>query len=356
MSQSTASEIRPVPPTETPAGPARRRSTAAKALGLVACLGALAVVLLLSLAIGAKSIPPHSAFDALFHFNGSDDELVVRQQRLPRTGLGLEVGVALGLAGALMQALTRNPLADPGILGVNSGASAAVAVAIGFLGLNGTLSYIWFAFAGAALVSVVVYVLGSAGRTAATPVRLALAGTAVTAALTAFTSAVLLLEPDTFDQFRYWNVGSVVGRDASVIWQVMPFVAVGAALALGLSRSLNALALGEDSGRALGARPGRTRALGALAVTLLCGAATAAVGPIGFIGLVVPHLARFLTGPDQRWVLPYSAVLAPVLLVGSDVLGRVVARPGEVEVGIVTAFLGAPVFIALARSGRISQL
>ncbi|MEU6172580.1 iron chelate uptake ABC transporter family permease subunit [Streptantibioticus parmotrematis] len=348
--------MRPVPSTETPAGPARRRSTAAKAFGLVACLGALAVVLLLSLAVGAKSIPPHSAFDALFHFNGSDDELVARQQRLPRTGLGLEVGVALGLAGALMQALTRNPLADPGILGVNSGASAAVAVAIGFLGLNGTLSYIWFAFAGAALVSVVVYVLGSAGRTAATPVRLALAGTAVTAALTAFTSAVLLLEPDTFDQFRYWNVGSVVGRDASVIWQVMPFVAVGAALALGLSRSLNALALGEDSGRALGARPGRTRALGALAVTLLCGAATAAVGPIGFIGLVVPHLARFLTGPDQRWVLPYSAVLAPVLLVGSDVLGRVVARPGEVEVGIVTAFLGAPVFIALARSGRISQL
>ncbi|WP_241968436.1 iron chelate uptake ABC transporter family permease subunit [Streptomyces sp. ICBB 8177] len=333
-----------------------RRSTTGRALGLIACLGVLAVVLLLSLAIGAKSIPPHSAFDALFHFDGSDEELVVRQQRFPRTALGLEVGVALGLAGALMQALTRNPLADPGILGVNSGASAAVAVAVGFLGLNGTLSYVWFAFAGAALVSVVVYALGSAGRTAATPVRLALAGTAVTAALTAFTSAVLLLKPDAFDQFRYWNVGSVVGRDASVIWQVMPFVTVGAVLALGLGRSLNALALGEDSGRALGVRPGRTRALGALAVTLLCGAATAAVGPIGFVGLVVPHLARFLTGPDQRWVLPYSAVLAPALLVGSDVLGRVVARPGEVEVGIVTAFLGAPVFIALARGGRISQL
>jgi iron complex transport system permease protein len=313
-------------------------------------------VLLLSIVVGAKPIPLHSAFQALFHFDGSEDELVVRQERLPRTELGLLVGVALGLAGALMQALTRNPLADPGLLGVNSGASAAIAVAIGYLGLQSPLAYVWFAFGGAAVVSVAVYLLGSAGRSGATPVRLALAGTAVTAALTAFTSAVLLLNPGTFDQFRYWNVGSLVGRDTSVVRQLLPFVAVGAVLALALSRPLNALALGDDSGRALGARPGRTRALGALAVVLLCGSATAAVGPIAFVGLAVPHLARFLTGPDQRWVLPYSAVLAPLLLVGADVLGRVVARPDELEVGIVTAFLGAPVFIALARGGRISQL
>ncbi|MFG2225117.1 FecCD family ABC transporter permease [Streptomyces sp. NPDC048644] len=356
MSQSAATPIRPAEVEAEPGPAVRRRATSTRVTGLVVCLGLLGLVVLLSIVIGAKSIPWSQAFDALFRFDGSNDQLVIRQERLPRTELGLVVGVALGLAGALMQALTRNPLADPGLLGVNSGASAAIAFGIGYVGLQSTLSYIWFAFAGAALVSVLVYLLGSAGRSGATPVRLALAGTAVTAALTAFTTAVLMLKPAAFDQFRYWNVGSVVGRSSTVMWQVLPFIALGVLLALGLSRSLNAVALGEDTGRALGAHIGRTRLLGAVAVTLLCGAATAAVGPIGFIGLAVPHLARALTGPDQRWVLPYSMLLAPVLLIGSDVLGRIVTRPGELEVGIVTAFLGAPVFIALARSGRITQL
>ncbi|MFE2376458.1 FecCD family ABC transporter permease [Streptomyces sp. NPDC059398] len=356
MSSSVAPQISPAPPRTTARRDRRRHSTAGRTAGLLTGLVLLALVVGLSLVVGAKSIAWHTVFDALFHFDGSDDQLVVRQQRLPRTELGLVVGVALGLAGALMQALTRNPLADPGLLGVNSGASAAVAVGIGFLGLQSTWAYIWFAFGGAAVVSVAVYLLGSAGRSGATPVRLALAGTAVTAALTAFTSAVLLLKPDAFDQFRYWNVGSVVGRSSTVMWQVLPFIAVGALLALGLGRSLNAVALGEDTGRALGAHVGRTRLLGAVAVTLLCGAATAAVGPIGFIGLAVPHLARFLTGPDQRFVLPCSMLVAPILLIGSDIVGRIVTRPGELEVGIVTAFLGAPVFIALARSGRIAQL
>ncbi|MER7849652.1 iron chelate uptake ABC transporter family permease subunit [Kitasatospora sp. NPDC096077] len=323
---------------------------------MAGCAAVLALTVLLSLAVGAKSIPLHTAFDAVFHFTGGQDQLVVRHERLPRTELGLVVGAALGLAGALMQALTRNPLADPGLLGVNSGASAAVAVGIGFVGLRSPLGYVWFAFAGAAAVSVLVYLLGSIGRSGATPVRLALAGTAVTAALTAFTSAILLLRPATFDQFRYWNVGSVVGRSTDLVVQLLPFIAAGAVLALALGRPLNALALGEEAGRALGAHPTRTRLLAMAAITLLCGAATAAVGPIGFVGLVVPHLARFLTGPDQRWVLPFSAVLAPILLIGADVLGRVVTRPNEVEVGLVTAFLGAPVFIALARGGKVARL
>jgi iron complex transport system permease protein len=194
------------------------------------------------------------------------------------------------------------------------------------------------------------------GRAGATPVRLALAGTAVSAAFAAFTSAVVLLDTTTFDQFRFWSVGALADRGTYVLKSVSPFLIVGILLTLALARSLNAIALGDDTGRALGAHIGRTRALGALAVTLLCGAATAAVGPIGFVGLTVPHVARAITGPDQRWVLPYSLVLAPILLLGSDIIGRVVMRPGELEVGIVTAFVGAPAFIALVRRRRIAAL
>lgn len=326
--------------------------------GLLVALGVLALIMLASVAVGSKAIPLPTVLDALFHDNGSTAHVIVWDLRLPRTLLGLAVGVGLGLAGALMQALTRNPLADPGILGVNAGAAAAVVFAIGVLGLSNMLAYVWFAFLGAAVASVAVYLLGSRGRSGATPVRLALAGTAVGAALAAFTKGLVLLDSQTFDKFRFWAVGSLGGRESTgqVLAQVAPFFVVGAIVALLLGRSLNAIALGDEMGRALGAHIGRTRWLGALAITLLCGAATAAAGPIGFVGLTVPHVARTITGPDQRWVLPYSMVLAPILLLGSDILGRVVVRPGELEVGIVTAIVGAPVFIALVRRKRVAQL
>jgi iron complex transport system permease protein len=292
----------------------------------------------------------------LFDFNGSTDHIVIRDLRLPRTMLGVAVGAALGLAGALMQALTRNPLADPGLLGVNAGASAAVVVAIGFFGVRSLTGYVWFAFVGAAAISGAVYLLGATGRSGATPVRLALAGTAIGAALTAFISAVTLTNTEVFDRFRFWAVGSLAGREADVVTQVLPFLVAGLLLGLALARPLNAIALGEDTGKALGAHLGRTRILGAVAITLLCGAATAAVGPIGFIGLTIPHVARAITGPDQRWVLPYSVVLAPILLLGSDIIGRIVVPPSELEVGIVTAAVGAPFFIYLVRRRRIAQL
>jgi iron complex transport system permease protein len=255
-----------------------------------------------------------------------------------------------------MQALTRNPLADPGLLGVNSGAAAGVIVAIGILGIGGITAYVWFAFLGAAVASVVVYLLGTSGRAGATPVRLALAGTAIAAVLTAFTYAIALSDPDLLQRFNQWNVGSIAGRETDTIWRIAPFLAIGIIVALGLSRSLNALALGDDTAKALGASIGRTRIAGALAVTLLCGAATAAAGPIWFVGLAVAHVARGIVGPDQRWLLPYSAVLGPVLLLASDILGRVVVRPGELEVGIVTALVGAPIFIALVRRRKLAQL
>jgi iron-siderophore transport system permease protein len=323
---------------------------------LAAGIVVLVLVALASLAIGTKGIPLGDVVGALLHDDGSDAAAIVRDVRLPRLLMGLAVGIALGLAGALMQALTRNPLADPGLLGINAGAAAAIVVAIAALHLNSPEEYVWFAFVGAAAASVIVYVLGSHGRAGATPVRLALAGTAVAAALTAFTNGITLLDPLAFNDFRFWEVGALAGRELSVLTAVGPFLLVGGVITLVLARPLNALALGDDAGRALGAAVGRTRALGALAVTLLCGGATAIAGPIAFVGLTVPHAARAIAGTDQRRVLAYSAVLAPILLICADVIGRVVVRPSELEVGIVTALIGAPVFIALVRHRRIAQL
>jgi iron complex transport system permease protein len=336
----------------TTVAPTRATRTAT----LVLAVAALVAVALCSLAIGSKAIPLSTVIDSLLHPSDSQDSVIVTDLRVPRTILGVLVGSALGLAGALMQALTRNPLADPGLLGVNAGASAGVITAIGILGIDGVTGYVWFAFAGAAIAAVAVFLLGTAGRAGATPVRLALAGTAIAAALTAYAYGVALTDQEMLQRFNQWVVGAIGGRETSTIWRVAPFLFAGIVLALALSRSLNALALGDDAARALGAQVGGTRVAGAFAITLLCGAAVAAAGPIVFIGLTIPHIARALVGPDQRWLLPCSALLGPVLLLAADVIGRVVARPAELEVGIVTAFLGAPVFIALVRRRRIAQL
>ncbi|MER5929084.1 iron chelate uptake ABC transporter family permease subunit [Streptomyces sp. NPDC002054] len=348
------------PPAATaapPGPPARRAATAAlRSLGILAALGALLVIALLSIWWGSRDIPFSSTWDVLWHPDGSQTAVIIHEYRIPRTLVGIVVGIALGLSGALMQALTRNPLADPGLLGVSLGASTGVVFAIGFFGVATALGYLWFAFAGAAIATVVVYLLGSAGRSLVTPDRLVVAGAAVTAVLWAFNSAVLLLKPRAFDQFRFWTAGSLAGRRMDVFWVVLPFIVVGLLLALALAPSLNALALGEEMGRALGVNVGRTRAIGVIAVMLLCGAGTAAAGPIAFIGLVVPHMARFVVGPDQRWLMAYSALIAPILLLGSDVLGRVIGAPGELQVGIVTAFIGAPVFLALCRRRKLVML
>lgn len=317
----------------------------------------LAGVCLLSIAYGSRSIPLPVVVDALLHPDAtSTDVLVVRGLRLPRTAVGLVVGAALGLAGAVMQGVARNPLADPGILGVNAGAAFAVVVAISVLGVTSPLGYVWFALAGAAVASVAVYAVASTGREGATPVKLSLAGAALSAMLLSLVTAVLLTDQSAFDSFRFWQVGSLAGRGFDVLLPVLPFVAVGGVLALALGPALNTLSLGDDVARGLGQRTGASRAAAALAVVLLCGGATALAGPVAFVGLAVPHLARAITGPDYRWVLPWSALLAPVLLLGADVLGRVVARPGEVQVGVVTAVIGGPVFVALVRRRRTAEL
>ena len=333
-----------------------RRLRLTRAGGVVLGILALALMLLVSIAVGTKTIPLDEVVRVLFHNDGSEQAAIVRELRLPRTLVGLAVGCALGLAGALMQAITRNPLADPGLLGIDAGASAAVVLSIALLGVTGTGSYMWFAFAGAAVTSIVVYALGSTGRGGATPVRLALAGTAILAAMTALIEGVTLLDPDAFDGYRFWVVGSLAGRGLEILAPVAPFLIVGAVIAIALARPLNALALGDDAGRSLGAHIGRTRTMTALAVVLLCGGATAVAGPVAFIGLAVPHAARAITGPDLRWVVPYSMLLGAILLLSADVIGRVIIRPGELQVGIVTAFLGAPLFVALVRRRRIAQL
>ncbi|WP_459250457.1 FecCD family ABC transporter permease [Streptomyces youssoufiensis] len=334
--------------------PPPRRRRAARAAGLAAALGVLLLVLATSVAVGAKPLALGEVWHGLAHYSGTDADVVVRDVRLPRTLLGLLVGAGLGLAGAVMQALTRNPLAEPGVLGVNAGASAAVVSAISFLGITSPTGYVWFAFLGAAVVSVLVYALGGSRR--ATPVRLALAGTAVTAALFGYVQAVQLLDSAALDTMRFWTVGSLAAANEDVLSQVAPFLAAGALLALALGRPLNAIALGDDAARALGARLNRTRVLAVLVITLLCGAATAACGPIAFVGLLVPHLVRALTGPDVRWTLAYAAVLAPALLLGADIVGRVIARPGELQVGVVTTLIGGPAFIYLVRRRRLAHL
>ncbi|AXE23758.1 Fe(3+)-siderophore ABC transporter permease [Streptomyces globosus] len=335
---------------------ARGTAAALRGAGLLAVLAALVLVSLLGVWTGTRGLPFTDVWSALWHPDGSETSIIIHDYRIPRTLLGLLVGAALGLSGALMQALTRNPLAEPGLLGISLGSSAGVVTALAFLGVGSVLGYVWFAFLGAALASAAVYLLGSSGRKVATPDRLVVAGAAVTAVLYAFNSAVLLLNPSAFDQFRFWTVGSLAGRYLDVVYVILPFIAAGLFIALLLGPSLNALALGDQMGRALGVNVNRTRILGAVGVMLLCGAATAAAGPIAFVGLVVPHIARFVVGPDQRWVLAYSMLLAPVLLIGADVAGRLIGAPGEIQVGIVTAFIGAPVFLALCRRRKLVML
>ncbi|HLU75577.1 MAG TPA: iron chelate uptake ABC transporter family permease subunit [Nonomuraea sp.] len=334
----------------------RRRRQAALAAGLLVALGLLVLVALASVALGARAMPLTTALDAFLAPDGSSDHTVIRELRVPRTLLGIGVGAALGLAGALMQSLTRNPLADPGILGINEGAALGVTLALGLLGLTDPAVYVWFAFAGAAGASVVVYALGASGRTGGGPVRLALAGIAVGMVFTAMSSAIMRVDSETYDRMRFWLTGSLAGQTADTALRLAPFLAAGLALGLFLGRPLNMLSLGDDAGRALGVAVGRTRAQTAVAVTLLCGSATAAAGPLWFIGLAVPHAVRAVVGQDQRWVLPYSALAAPVLLLGADVAGRLIARPGEVQVGIMCAAIGAPIFILMARRRRLAAL
>ena len=328
-----------------------------RAGGLIVLLCGLLAVVFLSITVGARPISLGDVWAALTApVSDSTTHRIILELRLPRTLVGLLVGAALGLAGAILQGATRNPLADPGLLGIEAGATLCVVLGIAVFGITTLSGYVWLAFLGAGIATVLVYVIASLGREGATPVKLALGGAAVTAALSSVTSAILLTSVQTLDQIRFWQVGALTGRTMDILWQVAPFLGLGIVLALTTGRILDGLAMGDDVARGLGQRVQLSRAFVGVVAVILAGAATAACGPIAFVGLTIPHVARAITGPNYRWLLPYSMVLGPILLLGADIVGRVIAPPGELQVGIVTAAIGAPFFIAFVRRRKLAEL
>ncbi|MEV8317240.1 iron ABC transporter permease [Streptomyces sp. NPDC059900] len=330
------------------------RVPARRAVAMTAAVVALLLAVLLSLSVGARAIAPSAVIDALLHGGHSDAAEVVREMRVPRTVIGLMVGAALALAGTVLQGITRNPIADPGILGVSQGASVGVVAAIAFAGVHTLTGYVWYAFAGAGIASVAVYAIAASGRGGATPVKLALGGAAINALLVSVTTAILTTRASALDEFRFWQVGSLSGRDAEIVGQIWPFLLVGLVLVLSVARGLDALALGEDVARGLGQKVATVRIVGGLGATVLTGAGVAAAGPIAFIGLAVPHIARAIVGSGHRWVLPMAAVLGPVMLLVSDTVGRVVFPPSEVPAGVMTALIGVPFLVTLVRRKAVA--
>jgi iron complex transport system permease protein len=339
----------------TPDAALARRPGSVRFLWLLVVVGVLAALVIASVAIGSRGVGWSDIVSAL---GGSSDTLAEAAvtKRIPRTVLAVVVGAALGLAGAVMQGVTRNPLADPGILGINMGASLAVVTGLAWFGLFSATSILWTAIAGAAIAAVFVYAVGSLGRGGATPLKLALAGAATSAALASFITAVALPRGDIAASVRSWQVGGVGGATFATIGPAVPFLLTGLAICLLSARGLNSLALGDELAAGLGERVALTRMLASLGAVLLCGAATAIAGPIWFVGLVVPHLCRLLVGVDHRWLLPFSALTGACLLIAADVLGRIVARPSEIDVGIITALIGAPFFIAIVRRRKVREL
>lgn len=325
---------------------------------LLSILSLIGIMLcaLASLALGARFINLSDVIDALIHGDNTSFSAMVVRERIPRTIFGLIAGAALGVSGALMQAITRNPIADPSILGVNTGAALFVVSGIAFFKINTAGQYIWFALIGAAVTAIFVYTIGSLGHGGATPIKLALAGAATSAALSSLVSAVILPRTEAMNAFRFWQVGSVSGAGWESIATVAPFLVVGITVGFLTTPALNALALGDDVATGLGVRIGLVRMIGALAGVLLCGATTALAGPIGFVGLMIPHSMRLLCGPDMKYIVPMSAVGGAVLLTASDIVGRLIGSPGELEAGIITAFFGAPILIIIAKRTKVRTL
>jgi iron complex transport system permease protein len=325
--------------------------------GFVFALFLLSVVVFLSLMIGAKPLSFGVVWEALFSSANSYDYTIIHESRIPRTIIALAVGPAFGLAGAVIQALTRNPLADPGILGVNAGAAFAVALAVGVFSISSTSIYMWFAIAGALVATIAIFFIGGgAGKKSPTPEQITLAGVAMAAALEGITTALSLMNSRAFAGMLSWRVGSVARKALEELWPIIPLLIVGILVALAIAPALNAIAFGDDRASSLGVNVGMIRIFGLISITLLAGGATAIAGPIVFLGLMVPHCVRWFVGPDQPWIFLYSLVIAPLILLLADIIGRVVISPGEVPVGIITGFIGAPILLILVRRRKVSRL
>ena len=333
-----------------------RRPVQVRTLWLLAGLGLIVVLSILSVSFGVRAV---SFSDIVAALAGHDDTIAQAAiiKRIPRTVLAILVGAALALAGATMQAVTRNPIADPGILGVSNGAALSVVFGIAFFGLTNPYGQMALAIIGAAVAAAFVYTVGSLGRGGATPLKLALAGAATSAAFASLISAIMLPRVDLLQSFQSWQVGGVGGAEWPRIAVTAPVLAVGALICFASSRGMNSLALGDDMAAGLGEHVFRTRLVSALGAVILAGAATAIAGPIGFVGLVIPHICRMLVGTDHRWLLPFSALAGASLLLASDIIGRVIAPSSEeIQVGIITAVIGAPFFIWIVRRQKVREL
>lgn len=328
-----------------------------KTIGLYfASIFLLVLCVIVSLALGSKNIEFSKAIHALLNSNDLSFEALVVRERIPRTIFSMMAGASLGISGALMQSITRNPIADPSILGVNTGASLFVVIGMAFFNINSPNEYIWLALLGAALTAILVYFIASIGNGGMTPIKLALSGAATSAVLTSLVSAVILPRSDVMDSFRFWQVGSVSGATWESIKLILPFVIIGLVISIAVTPALNVLALGDDVATGLGVNIGIIRIICAVAGVMLSGAITAIAGPIGFVGLMIPHSIRLIFGPNLKGIVPMSAIGGAALLTLSDVLGRVIGSPGEVQVGIITAFIGAPILIMIARKAKVRDI
>lgn len=325
------------------------QNTGLKVIGLLVSVLVLAALFMASNVLGYTSTPWRTAWDAYLNYNGSNEHIIIREMRLPRALVSTLVGAALAISGTLMQAVTKNPMASPGILGINAGAGFFVVTGISLFSLSGQSGLIWFAFAGASAAAITVYAVGSVGREGMTPLKLTLAGATVAALFSSFTSAILVSDERALESVLFWLAGSVEGRKMENILPVLPFLLAGFAVAFSLGKAMNVIVVGEDVAKGLGQHTIRVKGAALLVVVLLSGGSVAIAGPIGFIGLVIPHVARALVGMEHRWILPYSAVFGAILLTAADIAARFVAFPREIPVGIMTAIIGAPFFIYLAR-------
>ena len=323
---------------------------------LILSIVLLGISILVSLAFGSRTVGWNEIMDGLFHPDVQSHGANVVRQRIARTVFSLMCGAALGVSGALMQSVTRNPIADPSILGVNTGAALFVVCGISFFHIGTASQYIWFALAGAILTAIFVFGIGSMGSGGATPLKLVLAGAATSAALSSLVMAIMIPRSNVMDQFRFWQVGSVGSGNWNSISIFIPFLIVGILIALFSAPALNALALGDEVATGLGVRTGTLRLIAAFGGVLLCGAATALAGPIGFLGLLATHVIRLIIGPDLRYIIPMSAVAGAIILTISDVCGRIIGSPGELEVGVVTAFIGAPILILITMKAKMRTL
>lgn len=323
-----------------------------RTIGLLVSIFALAAAVMCSIAFGVTDIPLADVWQSFVRFDGSNEHLIIQTARVPRAFIAAAVGASLAVAGCVMQVITRNPIASPSTLGVNAGAAFFIVLATGWLGLSGLQASTWVGLLGAGVGGCIVFMLGSIGRDGMTPVKITLAGAAMTAFFSSLTQGLMLSDGKMFDQVLVWLVGSVAGREMGQLTAVLPYMAIGMAIALLLSRHLNVLAMGDDVAQGLGQRTAAVKLAAAVSIILLGGSSVAAAGPIAFVGIIVPHVVRHLVGRDLRWVLPYCAVLGGLLLVSADLASRYIAMPKEVPVGVATAVVGVPFFVYIARKGR----